>query len=101
MDLPTKSSPPVSTPFQIFTVVALLLYLILQEGDVPTANALLLLLEDWRFLLILSMSVVCILGLLLCIVLTMRVLFKQTQIQCVLPETVQDFAPRSIPEESR
>ena len=101
MDLPTKTASSVSTTFQILTVTALLPYLILQESEVPTTNALLLLLEDWRFLLVLSMGTICLLGLLLCIALTMRVLIKQTQIQWVLPETMQDFAPRSIPEESR
>ena len=79
----------------------LLQVFILQEDNAPVVSPLLLLLHDWRFLLIVSLGLLCLLGVMICFAISIRVLLKQSQIEDADPPTEQGLALGFVSEESR
>ena len=72
-----------------------------QEDNALVASPLILLLQDWRFLLILSLGLVCLLGVMICFAISIRILLKQSQTDDADPPTEQGLALGFVSEESR
>ena len=79
----------------------LLQVFILQEDNAPVVSPLLLLLHDWRFLLIVSLGLLCLLGVMICFAVSIRILLKQAQAEDVDPPTGPGLALDFVSEESR
>ena len=62
MDRPTTDQPQVSTHIFNLAVTYYSYLVVLQEPDVPAVHPLLQLLEDWQFILVLSLGLLCLLG---------------------------------------
>ena len=72
-----------------------------QEDNAPVVSPLLLLLHDWRFLLIVSLGLLCLLGVMICFAISIRVLIQQARTEDVDPPTGQGLALEFVSEESR